>query len=117
MWVMNWEQLKSSPATRGFVTVVGGAVDFGEFLLRMTFKPVFMSHAQNPEYKLGDAAKLQFIRLLPPFYMALLSGATLGEWNGQLNPQNVIFTLGIAFLGSGLVDMAGIGLQAIGENK
>ncbi|MEK7163806.1 MAG: hypothetical protein AAB768_01530 [Patescibacteria group bacterium] len=114
---MNWEQAKSSPATRGFVTVARGAVDFGGFLLKVTFKPVFMSHAQNPEYKLGDGTKLQFLRLLPPFYMALLSGARLGEWNGQLNPQNVIFTLGIAFLGSGLVDIAGIGLQAIGEMK
>ena len=118
MLVMNWEQMKKSPATRGFMTVAEGAVDIGGFLLKITFKPAFMSHAQNPdENKVGYMARLQFFRLLIPFYAALFSGVARGEWNGQLNPQNVAFTLGVAFLGAGLVDMAGWGLQAIGENR
>ncbi len=118
MLVMNWEQAKSSPATRGFVTVDRGAVDFGGFLLKVMFKPAFMSHAQNPgENKLGTMTRLQFFRLLTPFYVTLFSAAPIIEWNGQLNSHNVAFTLGVAFLGAGLVDIAGLGLQAIGENR
>lgn len=118
MLVMNWEQMRNSPATRGFMTVAEGAVDVAGFLLKITFKPTFMSHAQNPDdNKLGNMAKLQFYRSMVPFYTALLSGVTLHEWSGQLNPQNVAFTLGAAFFGAGLVDMAGLGLQAIGESN
>ena len=31
MRVMNWEQMKDSPATRGFVAVVQGSADLGDF--------------------------------------------------------------------------------------
>ncbi len=118
MRVMNWEQMKDSPATRGFVAVVQGSADLGGFLLKTTFKPAFMSHAENPsDNKLGTLVKLQVFRSFIPIYMSLLTGVTKSGWNGQLNSQNVAFALGVAFFGAGLVDMAGLGLQAIGENR
>lgn len=114
---IDWDQMRNSPATRGLKSVAEGTREVGGFLLKITFKPAFMSHAQNPDNKLDKLAKYQFYRLLAPFYVALFSGARVMEWNGQLNPQNVAFALGAAFLAAGLVDMAGLGLQAIGESK
>ena len=70
MRVMNWEhweQMKDSPATRGFVAVVQGSADLGGFLLKTTFKPAFMSHAENPsDNKLGTLVKLQVFRSFIP---------------------------------------------------
>lgn len=118
MQIMNWNEMRNSPATRGFRTVAEGAVHVAGFSLKITFKPTFMSHAQNPDdNKLGNMAKLQFFRSMSSFYVALLSGVRFGEFSGQLNPQNLAFTLGVAFLAAGVVDMTGLGLQAVGENR
>ncbi len=117
MLVMNWEQMKNSPATRGLMTVAEGARDFGGFLLKITFKPAFMSYAQNAKGEFANTVMLQYARLVVTFGPILLSGVKPSEWNDQLSPGNVAFTLGVAFLAAGVVDMAGLGLQAIGENR
>ena len=118
MLIMNWEQMKNSPATRGFMTIAEVAFYVGGLLSTITFKPAFMSHAQNPgENKLNNVAYLQVCRLVLSTGLIVFSGMKLGEASGQLDPQNVAFTLGDAFLAAGVIDMAGLGLQAIGEDK
>lgn len=119
MQIMNWKEMKDSPATRGFMVVMRKAGGAARFLSRIVFKPAFMEHAQNPKIRLSEMAKLQsgrIIGLLALSWAGMMSSG-VKEWNGQLNLPNVAFTLGIAFLGAGLIDMAGLGLQAIGENK
>ena len=117
---IDWEQMRSSPATIGAVRVAQFLGKWGSDVGKICFTPMFWYVAKHESDELKFAPVLQLWRTLINIIVVAVSSKSLlieDKLSVPFNAHGVIFTLAAACLAGSTVDWVGLGLQTVGRKS